>query len=130
MAEVRIDPLSGLRAIVATERAERPGGALAVAPPAPIDAATDPFAEGHEDQTPPELYAVRPAGGAPDGPGWTVRAFPNRFPALTPGAPTPAHDAQPGLFTALPARGAHEIIVNSPLAVPSLARLSAAQVAA
>ena len=130
MAEVRIDPLTGLRAIVATERAERPGGALTVAPPAPIDPATDPFAEGHEDRTPPELYAVRPAGGAPDGPGWTVRAFPDRFPALTPDAPTPAPDAQPGLFTALPARGAHEIIVNSPLAVTSLAQLSAKQVAA
>ena len=130
MAEVRIDPLSGLRVIVASDRAERPGGELTVAPPAPIDAATDPFAEGHEDQTPPELYAVRPAGGEPDGPGWMVRAFPNRFPGLTPDAPTPAHDAQPGLFTALPARGAHEIIVNSPLPVTSLAQLSAAQVAA
>ena len=130
MAEVRIDPLSGLRVIVASDRAERPGGELTVAPAAPIDPATDPFAEGHEDQTPPELYAVRPAGGEPDGPGWMVRAFPNRFPGLTPAAPTPAHDAQPGLFTALPARGAHEIIVNSPLPVTSLAQLSAAQVAA
>ena len=130
MPEVRIDPLSGLRAIVATQRAERPGGELTVAPPAPIDSATDPFAEGHEDQTPPELYALRPAGGAADGPGWTVRAFPNRYPALTRDAPAPADDAQPGLFTALPARGAHEVIVNSPLPVTSLAQLSAEQVAA
>ena len=130
MPEVRIDPLSGLRAIVATDRAERPGGELTVAPPAPIDPATDPFAEGHEDQTPPELYALRPAGGAPDGPGWTVRAFPNRYPALTSDASTPDHDAQPGLFTALPARGAHEVIVNHPLPVTSLAQLSADQVRA
>ncbi len=128
MPEVRIDPLSGLRAIVATERAERPGGELTVAPAAPIDPATDPFAEGHEDQTPPELYALRPAGGAPDGPGWHVRAFPNRYPALTPDSSTPAHDAQPGLFTALPARGAHEVIVSNPLAVTSLAQLTAQQV--
>jgi UDPglucose--hexose-1-phosphate uridylyltransferase len=130
MPEIRIDPLSGLRAIVATDRAGRPGGELAVAPPAPIDPATDPFAEGHEDQTPPELYALRPAGGAPDGPGWTVRAFPNRYPALAPDAAAPAHDAQPGLFSALPARGAHEVIVNNPLPVTSLAQLSAKQVAA
>jgi UDPglucose--hexose-1-phosphate uridylyltransferase len=130
MPEVRIDPLSGLRAIVATERAGRPGGALTVAPPARIDPATDPFAEGHEDQTPPELWALRPAGGTPDGPGWQVRAFPNRYPALTPDAATPDHDAQPALFTALPARGAHEVIVNNPLAVTSLAQLSAKQVQA
>jgi UDPglucose--hexose-1-phosphate uridylyltransferase len=130
MPEVRIDPLSGLRAIVATVRGDRPGGELTVAPPAPIDPATDPFAEGHEDQTPPELWALRPAGGPPDGPGWQVRAFPNRYPALTPDATDPAHDAQPALFTALPARGAHEVIVSHPRAVTSLAQLSADQVAA
>jgi UDPglucose--hexose-1-phosphate uridylyltransferase len=130
MPEVRIDPLSGLRAVVATDRARRPGGELTVAPPAPIDPAADPFAEGHEDQTPPEVAALRPAGGAADTPGWTVRAFPNRYPALTPDAPAPAADAQPHLFTALASRGAHEVIVNSPLPVTSLAQLSVKQVLA
>ncbi len=130
MREIRIDPLTGLRVIVATGRGERPGGALSVAPPAPIDPASDPFAEGHEDQTPPELAARRPAGDAPDGPGWTVRAFANRYPALSGDAADPEPDAQPGLYTALPARGAHEIVVNSPLPVTSLAQLSTEQVQA
>ena len=31
-----------------------------------------PFCEGREDRTPPELYALRPGGGAPDSPGWTT----------------------------------------------------------
>ena len=57
--------------------------------PAPIDPGDDPFLEGHEDQTPPEVYAVRPGGGAPDTPGWTVRVVPNLYPALVPGAPSP-----------------------------------------
>lgn len=129
MAEIRIDPLTGLRALVATDRAARPGGELTAAPPEPIDPATDPFAEGHEDQTPPELHALRPAGGRADGPGWTVRVVPNRYPALAPGAPDVEPDPRPELYTALPARGAHEVIVNSPEPVSSLADLSAAQVA-
>jgi len=126
--EIRIDALTGLRAIVATERAQRPGGELTVAPPDPIDPATDPFAEGNEDQTPPELYALRRGGGGADGPGWTVRAMPNRYPALVPGAPEPPPEPHPELFTALPARGAHELIVNSPAPVCSLAELPAEQV--
>jgi UDPglucose--hexose-1-phosphate uridylyltransferase len=126
--EIRIDPLTGLRAIVATDRVSRSGGALRVDPPAAIDPATDPFAEGHEDQTPPELYALRPGGGDANGPGWSVRAFANRYPALTAGAPEPGTDANPDLFTALPARGAHEVIVNSPEPVCSLADLSVPQI--
>lgn len=128
MPEVRIDPLTGLRAIVATDRAGRPGGELTVAAPEPIDPADDPFAEGNEDQTPPELHALRPSGGAANGPGWTVRVVPNRYPALDAAAADPADDPHPALFTALPARGAHEVIVNSPAPVTSLAELTVDQV--
>jgi UDPglucose--hexose-1-phosphate uridylyltransferase len=125
--EIRIDPLTGLRAIVATERADRPGGELTVTPGEPIDPAADPFAAGHEDQTPPELYALRD-GGAANGPNWTVRVVPNRYPALTVDAPAPQSDPHPELFTALPARGAHEVIVNSPEPVCSLSHLALEQV--
>ncbi|GAB4143460.1 MAG: galactose-1-phosphate uridylyltransferase [Planctomycetota bacterium] len=40
-----------------------------------------PFCPGNEAMTPPEVDAVRAPGSAPDGPGWTVRAFPNKYPA-------------------------------------------------
>ena len=40
----------------------------------------------------------------------------------------PARDAQPDLFTAQPATGAHEVIVNAPDPVVSLAQLSADEV--
>ncbi len=129
MPEIRIDPLSGLRAIIAGERAGRPNGELSVAPPAPIDPGDDPFAEGHEDRTPPELHALRPGGGDPDGPGWSVRVVPNAFPALDAGGEEIGRDAVPHLFSARPARGSHEVIVNSPLAVSSLAELPVEQVA-
>ncbi len=63
------------------------------ATPADATAADCPFCEGHEHLTPPELDALRPAGGAPDTPGWTVRVVPNKFPVF---------------------EGGHEVVVHSP----------------
>jgi len=130
LAEVRVDPLSGQRAIVATERADRPGGEIRVTPAEPVDLSTDPFAEGHEDRTPPELYGVRPGGGPPNSPGWIVRVVPNLYPALTPDSPPPPPQANPDLFWAGPARGSHEVIINAPDPVTSLAQLTVEQVTA
>jgi UDPglucose--hexose-1-phosphate uridylyltransferase len=130
MPEVRIDPLTGLKTIVATDRATRPGGGLCADPSPPIDPETDPFLEGHEDRTPPEVYAVRANGGAPDTPGWTVRVVPNLYPALEAASADPAPFAKPELFTAAAARGAHEVIVNAPVPVHSLAELEVEQVEA
>ena len=130
MPELRVDPLTGFRTIVAADRATRPGGGLRAEPPDPIDPESDPFADGHEDRTPPELYALRENGSAPDTPGWRVRVVPNLYPALDPDSPEPPRQANPDLFCALPARGAHEVIVNAPDPVTSLADLSVEQVAA
>lgn len=128
MPEVRVDPITGLKTIVAGDRATRPGGGLSAEPAAPIDIERDPFAPGHEDRTPPEVDAVRPDGSAPDTPGWTVRVVPNLYPALDPGSPTPEPHADPDLFQAFPATGAHEVIINAPDPVLSLADLSIEQV--
>ncbi len=143
MPELRIDPLSGHRTIVAGERSLRPGGQPSCAEPDPIDPDSDPFAAGHEDRTPPEIYAVRPNGGAVDGPGWTVRVVPNLYPALTPAdghqmaatqaaadEPMAQGRGQPELFASLPATGAHEVIINGPQSVLSLAQLPVEQVVA
>ncbi len=131
MPELRIDPLTGLRTIVAAERSARPGGEPRVEPQPPLDPETDPFLEGHEDRTPPELYALRPDGGAPDTPGWKVRVVPNLYPSLEHAPPGDAPDdplasgrGDPQLFTSRPATGAHEVIVNTPRAVSSLSELT------
>jgi UDPglucose--hexose-1-phosphate uridylyltransferase len=126
--EVRVDPLTGLKTIVAGDRAARPGGGPTTTPAEPIDVESDPFAEGHEDRTPPEVDALRPDGSAPDTPGWRVRVVPNLYPALDPASPEPAPFANPDLFSAAPARGAHEVIVNAPDPVTSLADLEREQV--
>jgi UDPglucose--hexose-1-phosphate uridylyltransferase len=127
--EVRIDPLSGHRTIVAGARVGRPGGELRAAPPDPIDTDSDPFLEGHEERTPPELYAVRPDGGDANGPGWTSRVVPNLYPALGVDGAEPGADAKPDLFWAGPAHGAHEVIINSPKPVLSLGELRVDEVA-
>jgi UDPglucose--hexose-1-phosphate uridylyltransferase len=149
MPEIRIDPLSGHKTIVAGERSRRPGGAPGLSPqeraPEPIDPEHDPFADGHEDRTPPELYALRPNGGAPDTPGWSVRVVRNLYPALTPPEEFEMNAAdadaantdedtkarggvQAELFCSMPATGAHEVIVNGPQPVLSLAELPTEQV--
>ncbi|HXC46135.1 MAG TPA: DUF4921 family protein [Solirubrobacteraceae bacterium] len=141
MPEIRVDPLSGHKVIVAGERSERPGGEPRCPAPAPIDVEKDPFAAGREDLTPPELYALRPAdgvsggdgdglsGAAAEGAGWSVRVVPNLYPALDGDAPTPPADAQPDLFYASAASGSHEVIVNAPESVLSLAELPASRLA-
>src|SRR3954470_15661643 len=135
--ELRLDPLSGLRTIVAGERAGRPGGELRAEPRPPLHPERDPFLEGHEERTPPEVFAWRPGGGDADGPGWTVRVVPNLYPALTAledsaDAATPdplaAGRGEPDLFASRPAVGGHEVIVNAPDPVASLAELAPAQV--
>jgi UDPglucose--hexose-1-phosphate uridylyltransferase len=127
--EVRVDPLTGLKTIVAGERATRPGAGMTVEPAEPIDPAEDPFADGHEDRTPPELFAAgRPGGAAADTPGWRVRVVPNLYPALDPQGVAPPRDANRDLFAATAATGAHEVIVNAPDPVTSLADLDAGQV--
>jgi UDPglucose--hexose-1-phosphate uridylyltransferase len=140
MPEIRIDPLTGLRVIIAAARAARehafldqPAAGEAAAagsgdPPGSADLAHDPFAEGNESRTPPEVYAVRPDGSSPDTPGWRVRAFANRFPVLDAAASDPARNADPDLFWAGPARGAHEVIVHSPRPITTLAELDREEV--
>ena len=129
MPELRIDPLSGLRVIVAGDRGSRPGAWLDVPPRQQIDRERDPFAPGHEDRTPPELYTVPGENGS-----WRVRVVPNMYPALSAGHTDPGDDplaggrGEPDLFASRPALGAHEVIVNAPNPVHSLAELEPGQV--
>jgi UDPglucose--hexose-1-phosphate uridylyltransferase len=128
LPELRIDPITGLRVIVAGERGSRPGAFLDVAPREPIDPESDPFAPGHEDRTPPEVYALRENGD------WKVRVVPNLYPALSGGEADAGTDpladghGEPDLFASRPATGAHEVVINAPDPVTSLAELDPSQV--
>ncbi|CAB4857859.1 unannotated protein [freshwater metagenome] len=116
--------MSGLRVLISGDRASRPGTDLHPGEPdPPVDTQRDPFLEGHEDRTPPELDALRPDGSAPDTPGWLVRVVPNLYPALEEQSPDPPREARIDLFSASGARGTHEVIVNTPLPAGSIGDL-------
>ncbi len=124
MPEVRVDPLSGQRAIVAGDRAGRPGGGFEVLPAPAIDPETDPFAEGtrtalRPSSTPCVRTAALPT--RPDGRSAWCRTC---IQPCRPDSPEPEREANPDLFWAGPARGAHEVIINSPQPVISLSQLS------
>lgn len=151
--ELRIDQLTGLRALVAPGRAERPEAFLSQAAEPAADAAEScPFCEGREGRTPPEVWAARLNGGPPDSPGWRQRSVPNLYPALAApeeeasagGAGGPresgltsaadplrssSRETNPELFKATPAHGAHEVIVNAPFHATALAELSREELA-
>jgi UDPglucose--hexose-1-phosphate uridylyltransferase len=70
------------------------------------------FCVGNEQETEPEVFALRGHGSRPDSPGWRVRVVPNKYPALQVDAPDPP--AAGGLHRARPARGVHEVIIETP----------------
>ena len=125
MSEIRWDPWTGRPVVIAGSRSARPneyGGA----PPPKSSPEECPFCEGHEDRTPPEVSAIRPGGGAPNGAGWTVRLIPNKFPTLAPDVPGPE-----GTGTALrraAGTGRHEVLLESPRHAPGLPELDTPQV--
>lgn len=125
--EVRVSPFDGSRTVIAGDRRGRPGGGFEIAPVQPLEPSADPFLEGHEDRTPPEVDADRPGGGPADSPGWLVRVVPNAFPLIAADAPAVELEAQPDLFGAAPAEGVHEVVIQSPTPVQSLAELDGVQ---
>lgn len=112
MPQLRHDPLNNRWVVIAPERARRPQiYSDRLDAPEPVDPATDPFAEGNERFTTPEIYAIRQAGSAPNRPGWSLRVIPNKYPALQVEGEWAPPSAD--LFTEAVAIGAHEVVVES-----------------
>jgi UDPglucose--hexose-1-phosphate uridylyltransferase len=112
MPDLRRDPIVGRWVIIATDRARRPAEHVPPPPPA-MPARLCPFCPGHEDKTPPEVYAAgRPHGAPTDGPGWKVRVVPNRFPALR--IEGDLDRQADGIYDRMNGVGAHEVVVETP----------------
>ena len=110
MSELRRDPVMGRWNII---EAEGPLGpeAFEVAVHSPTGGRC-PFCAGNEGMTPPEIYAVRPAGGVPNGPGWQLRVVSNKFPALKIEGDLDRRGI--GVFDFCNGVGAHEVIIETP----------------
>jgi UDPglucose--hexose-1-phosphate uridylyltransferase len=120
MHELRKDPIVGRWVIIAPDRITRP--VTLVETELTESEAYDPFLEGHEDATPPEILAYRNPGSRPNGPGWRVRVVPNKFPALkVEGELIKRGD---GIYDKMSAIGAHEVIIECPHFETNLSRLS------
>jgi UDPglucose--hexose-1-phosphate uridylyltransferase len=111
MPELRKDPVSGRWVIVSTERAARSSDFAAVKEGA-REPQTCPFDPGNEQMTPPEVFALRANGTAPNAPGWTLRVVPNRFPALIIEHQLERHGE--GVYDRMTGVGAHEVIIETP----------------
>ncbi len=109
MPELRKDPITGRWVIISSERGKRPtdfqdqrtkkrGGFC-------------PFCAGNERTTPNEILAYRD-NGQPNGPGWRLRAVPNKFPALQ--IEGDLNKQGEGIFDKMNGIGAHEVIIESP----------------
>ncbi len=124
MPELRKDPVVGRWVIISTERARRPTDFHRDPVRAHGDSCV--FCEGNEDKTPPEILAGR-GDTPPNGPGWSFRVVPNKFPALR-----IEGDLEPtgeGLFDRMNGVGAHEVVIETPNHHGSLATMSVDEVA-
>ena len=117
--EFRRDPLHNTWVVFAPERQRRPQDFAA----AVLQTGTlDPFAEGNERLTPPEVYSVRKEKTKANEPGWRVRVVPNRYPAMRIEGNLEA--SPDGLYDRLSGIGAHEVIIETPDADSALEDLS------
>ena len=124
MPELRKDPVTSRWVIISTERGKRPTDF----PPEPErpKRAFCPFCPGNEDRTPPEVLAYRGGGGGPNGPGWSLRVVPNKFPALR--IEGDLNRQGDGIYDKMQGLGAHEVIIEAPGHKDTLADLPEARV--
>lgn len=111
MPELRKDPLIGRWVIIATERGKRPSDYQSPAVEV-LDPSKNPFAEGNEHMTPPEIFAFRDPRSKPNGPGWQVRVVANKFPALR--IEGDLEKEGQGMYDKMNGIGAHEVVIETP----------------
>ncbi len=124
MPELRKDPISGRWVIISTERGKRPSSFHSVT--RGVSAKLCPFCPGHEENTPPEIMAYRKPGTEPNKSGWTLRVFPNKYPALI--VEGTLKREPHGLYDKMNGIGAHEVIVETPEHAHDMVEMSSEEV--
>ncbi len=110
MSELRKDPITGEWVIISPERNKRVFDFVSKAKEK--DAIECCLCEGHESETPPEVFSLRKKGTKPNTPGWWIRVVPNKYPALqTKGKPS---IEKRGIYRKMRGIGIHEVIIETP----------------
>jgi UDPglucose--hexose-1-phosphate uridylyltransferase len=111
MPELRYNPIHQGWVSIAMERGMRPSDFIK-----PVDEKPGggfcPFCQGNEHVTPPEVYALRPDGSPPNGPGWELRVVPSRFRALA--MEGELNHETDGIFEKMNGFGVHEVVIETP----------------
>lgn len=110
MSELRKDPISGDWVIISPERSRRVFDFVSKIKEKEVVECS--FCEGHENETPPEIFSLRKKGTKPDTPGWWIRVVPNKYPALKiKGKPD---IEKRGIYIMMKGVGTHEVIIETP----------------
>jgi len=110
MSEWRKDPVVNRWVVISTERNKLPHEYKKSIDKV-IREDVCPLCEGHERETPPEIFAYREYGSRPDTTGWWVRVVPNKFPAVR--VDTSTEISRCGVYYFMSGMGAHEVIVET-----------------
>ncbi|HYP14645.1 MAG TPA: galactose-1-phosphate uridylyltransferase [Bryobacteraceae bacterium] len=119
MPELRKDPVTGRWVIVSTDRAKRPSD-FSRQQVTITGLRFCPFCPGNELRTPSEILAYRTHGAANE-PGWTLRVVSNKFPVLR--VEGSVNRKGEGLYDKMNGVGAHEVIIESPDHMHTLATM-------
>ncbi len=125
MPELRKDPIIGRWVIIATERARRPDQFSGHVHD-PKEEKICPFCEGKEENTPPEIYAIRPCNSTRNGLGWDLRVIPSISPFLRVEGDLDRRGN--GVYDVMNGVGAHEIIIETNRHIANMADLSEEQI--
>ena len=125
MPELRQDPVIGRWVIIASERAKRPTDFKPSQENAEVTPC--PFCQGNESMTPPEVFAIRNSASHPNGPGWQTRVISNISPILR--IEGDLGRRARGMYDTMHGIGAHEVIIESPDHLRSIASLEPRQIA-
>jgi len=110
MPELRKNPITGEWVIISPKRNKRAFDFISKTKWKEVTECC--LCEGHESETPPEVFSLRKKGTKPNTPGWWIRVVPNKYPALQiKGKPDVE---RMGIYTMMKGTGVHEIIIETP----------------
>ena len=124
-SHLRKDPVTQRWVVISPSRADVPQVAEP-SRPQPLGPEVCPFCPGHEGETGAELYVDLAPGGTPNRRGWYLRVVPDRRPIfhIEGGLERSAE----GMYDAMNALGAHEILVETPEHAAQWGTLDTAQI--